>query len=369
MRETLNDLKVPGRRDSQADIFQLFRDWLQGVSKEKWLLVLDNVDDATFLFERPPRAGAAGDSDAPRQSGRRYLDYLPPSDHGAILVTSRNESTALRIVEKNNVIRVQPMNQPDALALLSTKLNREQDDPEQLTDLARSLDCVPLALAQAAAYIRKRAPRCSVRTYMQMLNKSDNSKQNLLNLDDGNLRRDLDANNSIILTWQISFDHIRSTQQTAADLLALMSFFDRQSIPEDLLCYKTRDDKEAISDDNITEKIPHAADDGYTTEESFDDLSEELDNDIQTLRDFSFISTRDGGSFTMHDLVRLSVRKWLKTHDSIDHWKAAFIRLMGNAFPTDDQEHWAECERLFPHAAMAVDLDLVNQDAIPPQGS
>jgi len=41
--------------------------------------------------------------------------------------------------------------------------------------------------------------------------------------------------NSIIITWQISFDHIRHVRPSAADLLSLMSFFDRQGISEALL--------------------------------------------------------------------------------------------------------------------------------------
>ena len=352
MRDNLEDLKVPGRKDPQADIFQLFRGWLQDEQKGKWLLVLDNVDDADFLLQQPSQANNADSSESTRRSGRGYLDYLPSSDHGAILVTSRNESSALQIVDHGDVINVQPMSEEEALALLSNRLTDEQGDQEQLLELAQSLSCVPLALAQAAAYIRRKAPRYSVREYIQLLKQNDQSKQSLLNVNGANLRRDREANNSIILTWQISFDHIRSTRQSAADLLALMSFFDRQSIPEDVLRYGDQVQR-------------------HTTTESFNALSQEWDSDIQTLRDFSFISViGDGMSFTMHDLVRFSLHKWLETRGSLDQWRSGFIKKMAKAFPRfdPDSSNWAECERLFPHASMAIDMELVDEEATSFQG-
>lgn len=49
---------------------------------------------------------------------------------------------------------------------------------------------------------------------------------NLLAAREGqNLHRDPDANNSIRVTWQISFNHLQKTSPAAAELLSLMSFF------------------------------------------------------------------------------------------------------------------------------------------------
>ncbi|KAK1807294.1 hypothetical protein LTR12_018360, partial [Friedmanniomyces endolithicus] len=73
--------------------------------------------------------------------------------------------------------------------------------------LAAALEYMPLAIAQAAAYIKKRAPRCSVEQYLVKFEKSDRSKTSLLNANSEELRRDSEAKNSIILTWQISFEH------------------------------------------------------------------------------------------------------------------------------------------------------------------
>src|SRR5215475_6390772 len=95
---------------------------------------------------------------------------------------------------------------------------------------------MPLAIVQAAAYISQRAPRSSVQQYLKQFRKSDRKKTNLLNYyEGGQLRRDWEAKNSIIITWQISFDYIYQTRPSAGDLLALMSFYDRQGISDTLL--------------------------------------------------------------------------------------------------------------------------------------
>ena len=48
-------------------------------------------------------------------------------------------------------------------------------------------------------------------------------------------------------TWQISFEHIRQERPSAAQLLSLMSLFDRQGIPYHLLCKFEDIDSEADS--------------------------------------------------------------------------------------------------------------------------
>lgn len=63
----------------------------------------------------------------------------------------------------------------------------------------------------------------------------DRSKKSVLDEAEKDLRRDREARNSIILTWQISFDHIHRARPSAAKLLSLMSLCDRQAIPESLV--------------------------------------------------------------------------------------------------------------------------------------
>jgi hypothetical protein len=140
----------------------------------------------------------------------------------------------LKLVEQRNIIAVEPMDRIDALALFENKLGR-YDDSDDTAELAEALEFMPLAIVQAAIYIFQRALCYSMRDYLQDFQKNDRKKTGLLNYEGEQLRRDWEAKNSIIITWQISFDHIRKIRPSATDLLSLMSFFDRQGIPEALL--------------------------------------------------------------------------------------------------------------------------------------
>lgn len=55
--------------------------------------------------------------------------------------------------------------------------------------------------------------RTTISSYLDELRKDDRKKTNLLNKDAGDLRQDGNASNSVINTWQISFDHIREERR------------------------------------------------------------------------------------------------------------------------------------------------------------
>ena len=52
-RDIASSVKVPGGQNPKANIFQLVHDWLRDERKGKWVLILDNVDNAGFLLEAP----------------------------------------------------------------------------------------------------------------------------------------------------------------------------------------------------------------------------------------------------------------------------------------------------------------------------
>jgi len=59
------------------------------------------------------------------QHRERHLDYLPSSNHGSILVTSRNERAATQIVDRRRIVAVKPMNEGLAVELVRKKLGGE----------------------------------------------------------------------------------------------------------------------------------------------------------------------------------------------------------------------------------------------------
>ena len=231
---------------------------------------------------------------------------------------------------------------------------------------------MPLAIVQAAAYISQRVPRYSVREYLQDFRKSDRKRTSLLNHEGGQLRRDREAKNSIIITWQISFNHIRKIRPSATDLLSLMSFFDRQGIPEALL--RSRDERRnSRQDQKETTMIINYIDTDINAGHSDDDedkasqssVSDGFEDDVLALRNYSFISINtDGTTFEMHGLVQLATRKWLEAHEQQERWKQQFIKNLDAELPTGEYENWVRCQALFPHAQSAAAQQPEEQDSL-----
>lgn len=319
VRDIADETKIYGRRDPKANIFELVRNWLRDASKGRWVIVLDNVDDASF-FLAPPASVEQGRS-------RRLIDYIPACEHGSVLITTRSKSVAWRMVPSSQVIEISPMENRDAQSLLEKKLG--VDDGGNYARLATALDCLPLAMAQAAAYIHERSPRCSVEQYLQELEQSGRSRTSLLRRDERFPDRDYDkASSSILVTWQISFEHIAETRRSAADLLSVMSFCDRQAIPETLV----RGDDKAKGDDV-----------------GFED-------DVTMLRNFSFISpTADPSSWEMHRLVQDATRMWLEDRNMHEEFQDSFLGRLNQVLPYSSYENWTRSQVLFPHAERAAD--------------
>lgn len=192
-------IKIAGREDPRANIFKLIYDWLRGCGGT-WLMILDNVDNANF-FVNAQAPIQSQSSDSGRRTLRPLRDYLPQSQNGSILVTTRSRESALKLSEWNDLIPVDLMTPSNAVELLKKKLeSTEQRNDKDLVELAAALDFMPLAIVQAAAYLSQGESRCSVQQYLAEFRKSDRRKTSLLDLEGGQLRRDGEAKNSIIIT-------------------------------------------------------------------------------------------------------------------------------------------------------------------------
>ena len=150
IRNIAERVKIKGHTDLKADILRLFGAWLGDSQNGRWLIILDNADDASFLVDSPV---ADSGSAAPSLS-----DHLPMCEHGSILVTSRSKGAALQLGEDSDIIDVHPMTAEHALELLEKKIGAQANQAE-LREMAAALECMPLALTQAAAYIRRRGSR------------------------------------------------------------------------------------------------------------------------------------------------------------------------------------------------------------------
>ncbi|KAL1584805.1 hypothetical protein WHR41_06554 [Cladosporium halotolerans] len=360
VRDLLNQLKVRGRNDPKVDAFMLLRDWLRHTKENPWLVVLDNVDNADVLLGFPSTPEQSGSSHS--HCLQRRIDYFPFCSQGTTLITSRSKGIATQLAERRNVVGIQPMGEDLAEALLSKKLEEPQQS-EDLIRLANSLDFMPLAMVQAAAYINHRAPLCSIQDYIRRLEANNPSGTRLLRRDEGDLRRDRDASNSIIRTWEVSFDHISSLRPSAADLLSLMSFFDRQGMPKALL-----EDRGYGKEEEWVPKVsgylaepPNGASTSsakhmpspYAPSPADDDF----EDDISMLRDYAFIhSTTEPSSFGMHRLVQVATRTWLEKNEAeLEKWRFRFVANLEKAFSGFRAMEWFQFQPLFPHAKRAVE--------------
>jgi hypothetical protein len=335
-------LKLRGRDDPQTNILQLVARWLREEASGHWFMILDNADDAALWVDQSHSRSVTTAGELAAMAGA-ILDLIPQVRHGSILITSRTEDVAVRLTGNHkSIVAVKAMDDGQALTLLRRKLTssfHEKDGAE----LVHALDCMPLAITQAAGYINRLAPRSSVSKYLDQLRKSDKSKANLLNRDAGDLRRDPRVSNSIITTWQISFEHIREARPSAARLLSLMSFFNHQGIPEFVL----------------REYVNNA--DGDPEE----DRELEFEDDLATLRSYSLVVVDMAGrTFEMHRLVQFATGRWLESYGQSDLWRRKFLKIMSTTFPTGDFERWDICQRLFPHAEVVGAQEPADEDSL-----
>jgi hypothetical protein len=188
-----------------------------------WLMVVDNADDPNIILE--------GESDGP-QSGRLY-DYLPRSDRGSILFTTRGRKAAERLTP-GNVLELEDMSRLEAKQLMARRiLNKALLNDESATNkLLELLTCLPLAIVQAVAFINSN--QVSISDYVSLFKQADTEVEVFSErFDDPSRYRETES--TIAKTWQISFDQIMKQDQLAAGYLSFIACVDRVNIPQSLL--------------------------------------------------------------------------------------------------------------------------------------
>ncbi|KAI2937959.1 hypothetical protein CBS147321_7489 [Aspergillus niger] len=128
-----------------------------------------------------------------------------------------------------------------------------------------------------------------------------------------------------------------------------MSLFDRQGIPENLLRVNCEIEKGYWSSgENVNDSSDEDTDDI-----SGSDADDSFQWDIATLRQYSFISaSQDNGILTMHRLVQLAARSWLKSQGQLEQWNRQFVSILCRQFPTEvhdaysQEGHWKKAEQL-----------------------
>ncbi|KAF6800116.1 Kinesin light chain 5 [Colletotrichum musicola] len=221
-RSIIDVLALPRRHDSDVNVLVMVRDWLQREDVSPWLMIVDNTDDFEMLFSK-------------NDNEHLVVSYLPKRENGKILITSRSRDVAERLTGDVNMVNtVLKMEEAQALQLLQKKLGQDVDENAALR-LSRTLECIPLAVNQAAAYINRRSPRMTIQSYLDEFQQSEKRRGTLLRSDGGDIRRYDGVSNSVLVTWQVTFEQIKREQPRATNLLSLMSYFYTQNIPDYIL--------------------------------------------------------------------------------------------------------------------------------------
>ncbi|KAE8327612.1 hypothetical protein BDV39DRAFT_175364 [Aspergillus sergii] len=296
----LHDVK-PAEAKEQIKIY------LSSERAGKWLLIFDNADDSEMWL--------TGNDTAPALE-----DFLPQSDQGHILFTSRNADLAVDLTG-SNIISVPDVDKDTALNILKNLLLQKHLLEDHITTVAllEQLAFLPLAIAQASAYINKK--RLTLSAYLTLLQEEEDDAVELLSEDFRDPGRYKDIQNPVITTWLISFKQIQHQDQLAADYLSFMACINPRNIPHSLLPPQT------------------------SRKQRLDALG--------LLNAYSFTNSQDL-DISMHRLVHIATRNWLRKNGLFSHWIQRVADRMDIVFPNAHYTNRGLWREYLPHALVLV---------------
>ncbi|KAI9762477.1 MAG: hypothetical protein M1840_001237 [Geoglossum simile] len=325
----------------EEELLNAVRLWIE--RQDNWLLVLDNAD---YLPLFKTHADHLGLGDAHRHE---LLRFVPRGRTGTILWTSRDKSIAGSLVNVEQGIEVRQMGHTEALTLFrslshSNENARSSDSEDELLDI---LEGLPLAIAQATAFIRK--TDITTKTYVEML-KSTADLPRLLDESYIDRYRESDVPNSVMRTWLISMEQIAKENACAYKILHTIAFFDNQGIPFELI--------RAAAGAGVKEYDIVIA--------------------VSRLRDFSFLQTRIAlgqvlPSYESHRLVQLATRRSLESPEKKAEqrlFSEMAIRIMVETFPDGTRGTWDRCKAYLSHSLKAFtwkEVEELNLRVLEPQ--
>ncbi|CEI60191.1 unnamed protein product [Fusarium venenatum] len=196
--------------------------YLSSGALKRWFMIIDNIDDIEVLL-------------CSTSSKKGILGFLPKHCDGSVLFTTRSRNVALKLT--NELVPLSHMEFKEASDLLKRLLVLQNDDTRNekiLTKLLEVLTYLPLAIAQAAAYIN--LYELPITEYIGLCNNTD--PRNIMELFEHSCDDETHNDRSksaVATTWFVSFDRIRYSNQSAADLLSFMAFIEPKAIPRSIL--------------------------------------------------------------------------------------------------------------------------------------
>jgi tetratricopeptide (TPR) repeat protein len=265
--------------------------WQMLAGRGRWLLIFDNADDPAHL--RP---------------------WWPPGGGGRVLVTSRNPAVGDLTAA---ALQVDVLLRREATSFLRRRGGIRSQAADALAD---ALGDLPLALEQAAAYLRETGT--PVEEYLELLRER---APELFALG-----RPATTQQTIATTWALALERIRAQDPVAQDLLSLCAFLAPDEIPRAVLTEHA---------DVLPERLSGAVSDRIAFQQA-----------MGMLRRYSLV-TVVGDTLRLHRLVQAVTRHAL-TGDDQQLWATTAIQMVLAGFPpqADDADSWPIAVRLLPHA-------------------
>ncbi|KAF2628795.1 HET-domain-containing protein [Macroventuria anomochaeta] len=312
-------LHISQAETGEDDAKELVKEYLSADQVGPWLLVLDNADDHDTLYGTEYAAG--------------IIDYLPESEKGMTVFTTRVQELAVSLTQ-SDVLELGSMSRPDATNFLEKSLIKKTltEGREEVEELLDELACLPLAIAQAAAYLNMN--RTTITKYLRLLRHTEQDTISLMSKEFRDQTRYKGSANAVASTWVVSFSQLRERDVVAADLLAFMSCIEWKAIPQSLL-----------------PKVQ---------------LQERMEEAIGTLCGYSFVSRRggnntgeiDGGEewYDLHRLVHLATRVWVNKHGNTADVARQAMTHIAEVFPSDDFANQTLWRAYMPHALRLLNI-------------
>ncbi|KAJ5190029.1 Acyl transferase/acyl hydrolase/lysophospholipase [Penicillium cf. griseofulvum] len=291
--------------DTREDVKRLVKDHLSRPSTGRWLLIFDNADEIDMWT----------DSQISTTGGLK--DYLPMSNQGAIVFTTRSNKVA-QYLAATDVIEIAEMDELKATLVLRNSLISKEllHDTESTRKLLSRLTFLPLAIVQAASFINEN--RLTLANYVDLLDGQEQSAISLLSEDFEDKGRYKSIRNPVATTWLTSFEQIRQQSRLATDYLCFIS------------CIKEKD--------ILISLLPPAS-------------NIEQQKAIGLLSSYSFVRQRfEDSRLDMHRLVHLATRNWLQSVNLLRKCQLDVLLGLDMRFPDTDNSNRAQVRASIPHA-------------------
>ncbi|KAH6686371.1 hypothetical protein F5X68DRAFT_170313 [Plectosphaerella plurivora] len=296
----------------KGDAKELLRRYLESDDSGRWILIVDNADDEDLVEGQE----------------QGICDFLPESDRGRILFTTRAQEIAFRLAE-NEIVNLSQMEDDDAFELLGKSLGDQSllEDRKTVAELLSVLTRLPLAITQAAAYLT--VTKITVNEYLRLLQNTEHDMVEVLETEFADPTRyntrHHGTSNAVARTWVVSFEQIRKNPD-AARLLSFMAQVEYKAIPLSMLPPAETDQKMARA--------------------------------IGVLDGYSFLSMReDRKTCDMHRLVHLASQVWVKKQDPVGEQRRAALQHLETIFFTDEWEERETWRYLLAHVVKAIKVE------------